>query len=194
MQTGENVFLDAHYTYCFQKLFCGFWKTCLLKKKPNKGTSSFRNFHSSNPGQIGGSTTLSLEAIHHPQLAGLAGSEGHHASSEAQDPALDNRMQEGTREQHLLSSLRELPRSETKKEVLGHTQGEPEDQRAESEEEKQPRRWRQGASHTVCFCVIPADVRVSQNRDLCSSHDGSTFRKCPNAAFFKLFSVHRNNL
>lgn len=64
--------------------------------------------------------------------------------AEAQDSALDNRMQEGTQMQNLLwkgveSSLgRELSYLETEKEVHVHMLGEPEDQRAESEETKHP--------------------------------------------------------
>lgn len=56
--------------------------------------------------------------------------------AEAQDPALDNRMQEGT-QKGVESSLREkLSCLETTKEVHVRMQGDPEDQRAKSEEKE----------------------------------------------------------
>lgn len=60
---------------------------CLLEKKPNKGTSRPCNVQSSNWVHIGGSTTLIREAIHHPALAGLTGSEHQCPSSWSPGPS-----------------------------------------------------------------------------------------------------------
>ena len=79
--------------------------------------------------------------------------------AEAQDPASDNRMQEGTQKQNLFSwkggdsSLREkLSHLETKKEVHVHRQGEPEDQRA-SQKRKNIHEDGEKVQVTQCFSV-----------------------------------------